>query len=463
MLECTLGGRVELCFPHNGIPLLHNSFIKFLYFCLLNEFAFDECAFFWNQQSLHYNDKTYMGVELLRFLVDESQRMPVDFVHQIANRMEHFCYIRKRDFKRIWIKAIRTIGQGAPFEPKTIAWLLSSALPHQIKADNYKQLVFECFHAAGNRLGQGCCFSRLRTRITADMTISNILLFNDTIWGDTVIEPLDSDALFGPEISLLPLVFNDTPFDFYAPLSQRQSVFSRLPEGQGQIIDNIFYIHKRRYGHLMRFGQFLENQQLTIPCRIDLDATVVHIDSNYFCPVRKRIWLNQGCVYGAPLDLIEFFYSARSDNKHIPDYTAVNLLLDRLMFHSHDSWKAAYEKHERFIAFLSKPVTIEYNPETDSIYADKQFITSGIQAKILWKIISLSLAENRKNFQRRELTTLRDCISSSDNTGFATRLNRIKDRLKLVCPQLSLVKEMRGRFRLESSVTIKANMKNSIS
>jgi hypothetical protein len=239
------------------------------------------------------------------------------------------------------------------------------------------------------------------------------------------------------------------PFEGYTIHSEPQPVFDRIDSSLNpHIHSGRFFIGDVQYGRSILFSRFLKElgfapKQIKPP-----DKKVIIIDKNYFCPVRKRVILQKGCAYGAPLCAV----TIHCRRQKIAPPNPLRAMSDKILNSKQTIWDEIEQKHQALLKLADSKTQIRFNSASCAISINAKHITSGTQAKILRKIIATVAREGRNEFERSEFITDEEMISSDMNTGFSVRINRINAALSQVAPVMGIIKTSRGKFRFESKM-----------
>jgi len=169
------------------------------------------------------------------------------------------------------------------------------------------------------------------------------------------------------------------------------------------------------------------------------------MDRDWSDPQRPLSVLHKDVAYGAPLLMFTVFYKGRDRTPGIL-WKAAKGLMDP----HRTPWAGIERKHLDFMRWLSGAVHAVYDAASQTLSIDNRHVTSGVQARILKRILERHLRDGRTEFERREFTADRDLVSGPLDTGFAVRLRRISESLATACPAVRLVSSGRGKFRLEA-------------
>jgi hypothetical protein len=166
------------------------------------------------------------------------------------------------------------------------------------------------------------------------------------------------------------------------------------------------------------------------------------MDREYWCPTRRRVVLQQGCAYGAPVHLFEFEWPSRPK--------PATKILDALIMETTAGTELAREceqLHERLLRMVTQPAHIRYTASDESISIDERHVCRGVPARILRHCARAHAASEQTEFSFRELKRDPSLVSHPKNTGFEVRLKRLREALgKLDCGVAIDIAD-RGTFR----------------
>jgi len=211
------------------------------------------------------------------------------------------------------------------------------------------------------------------------------------------------------------------------------------------------------YGHKMGFWDFCSSCELDLKAHKIPDVSGIRVTKDWRCPLRKRIVLHEGCFYGAPVGLVEFNYR-RAEHIERPFSRIINDILNLRK----TAWQEADEKHQAFMHVLREPLVVVYEPARQQLTVNKVPITTGIQARILNKVLSDYVSSGDTEFYHGEFTARPEFISDPLNTGFSTSLKRLMTTLDKKECGIRLIKAGSGRFSLQtqSDVILKNGLDN---
>lgn len=104
-----------------------------------------------------------------------------------------------------------------------------------------------------------------------------------------------------------------------------------------------------------------------------------------------------------------------------------------------------------------------YRSQDESISCNFRFLTKNVPAKILYKLLTNHLEEERTYFEYREFKRDRDLFRTPKITNFEVRLDRLMKLMRTHCPQVCFEKIGRGKFTFYFRVKgeFKARLENA--
>jgi hypothetical protein len=437
--------------PKKSDYFVSNAVIRYYYGSMLLEFSIEDVREFFQGLPLTIDGKQLTERELFNFIWDEKKRTPLNFINGLFTAIEPFCikkgidcseFVHKTFKKNLW----GTTGTLLTFLERVGKLLLPIA--------DFKVVFSKNMHVIAKKICSVNYQRCIRVEKKQDGTLKMMYAFACDYSFQRSFKPyFEMEFSFAPQHKYLPCRFGDTSFDGYEINAELPGVDDLIDSKSGpRIHDGIFSIGRHRLGHTERFFEYLKNNAITL-IGLDYcpDIEVVMMEEGYYCPVRKRVVLKKGCIYGAPVALMTFWYKPKDAKLR---FNPLVKIADELLKPEQTVFWQVKQKHEALLRSLSPKIVVEYTPATSSVFCNKRFVTSGTQGKILHRIVKSYVDEGRTEFQRREFVIDRDLISTVTNTGFSTRLNRIIICLNNGCFGMEIRKKVRGKFEFVAAADV---------
>jgi hypothetical protein len=224
-----------------------------------------------------------------------------------------------------------------------------------------------------------------------------------------------------------------------------QEIVSEIVESS----DNL-YLDKNCIAQRTPFGAFCLQNKIEADTTAFTGHHVWVMNTDYICPIRKRVVLHKGCAYGAPVYLFGYTYAP------VPQ-TPVNILdtlIDDITQHKDRIWSQIKNLHKNFIGSLQPKVVINYDRKHETIHLNGEYLIKNVPAKILRKMLHIYLETGRNQFQHSEFVKDESIIENPYNPNFVVRLQRLGKAIKRQSKDISIEKVDKGIFSLSTECKI---------
>ena len=123
----------------------------------------------------------------------------------------------------------------------------------------------------------------------------------------------DFELWTGSQIQSVVSFFNIPAFDELNMLADYRLISEITPDCEIDFKNGQLFLDGQYYAKEVRLYQKLAEYQTELLEAGIPDCTVLLAEKNYYCPLRKRTVIHEGCVYGAPLFLYQLIYNHKFD------------------------------------------------------------------------------------------------------------------------------------------------------
>ncbi len=436
-----------------NIPVA-NGLLKFLYGSLLLQFTQEEVLHLFLNAGFKKNGIGMKNDELLKHIWDERKQTDQQTVFTLLNSLEYFFNKHDRyDLPQFMYESIIKLGGGVPYPPATNLWILESIVKYLLAATDFRLLILRHAHRATKRLSPNALWKvvdeenlmgngrRLHLAICPDISLQTIAL-----------SPV-SDIFLTPVLSSVPRKLEQSPFSNVECIAECMPANTCIGdtcsiEQRGEH----FFLDGSLYGVQVPVD-FLKNRYPNLP-NIESVHTLpkpIMISQDYICPRRKRKVLRAGVIYGSPWHI----FKIECKRKEVVDNSVLSIAAEDILNYPSNKWKYVTSQHTELINCTGKRTLIfTYEHSSISIWCDDKFITSGTQAKILYRILKDYVQFNKNCIERRSLLSDSNLVADPLNSCLTIRLKRISNRLHAVCPGFKLQFEGRGKISIATTCRI---------
>ncbi len=389
------------------------------------------------------------GENLFSLLWAGKHQVPLEYISFIWCKMEETFLACRRYIRADYIEFLK---KGDALEAEMLFRFLAPVLLRLFKSRDVNVSIIQFMGILYKTCNPQARWVTGRLQKTKDGKIvcKHALIMDPSFSAE--VSYADGDVALAPLTQYMPMRFGATPFDKVRMLSECQTVFQRIDATRKpRIKAGCFYLGDRKYGTVVKLKNFMKEKGISFRNFSVPDWDVAVIEKDYYCPIRKRTILHEGCAYGAPAWVMQVEYDPRK-NPGLRD--PLQSLGKEVIGDTVTTYDRLLPKHESLLSSFSKTVRFTYNASGRTIFANDRFLTSGVQACILKEMLIAYREKQRSEFERREFIARPEFVCDKTSTGFDTRLDRVAECLARTVPEVSIVRLEKGRFKLASTAPI---------
>ncbi len=429
-------------------PALHvrNDILKLLYATMLVEFPAELVKEFWHDKPFRDRTTQLREAALLGHLWDESKCVDLAYLMSVLNSVEPFLVSHGIPTVEFVDKVILGLNKGSVVGPGI---LLNAVAPFLRLILSSKDVL----HFANERMVP-LVLRKIMPAIDCQMVKhevragrgSSVLLLNFDRTFTKEMPPYDAYLFFARPLQLGPIRIGMRPFEEVRLLSDARKLGSIVDKDVLSYGKNAVWIGGKQSGVVTGFHEHCKRNGLSLRGFNVPDRRVVEITDSYTCPVRKREVLSRGCVYGAPLFLVEIVYSL----KHRPHEHFLSPIINEGVSKTGQGWRKAAQRHALLMHELDRKIEFEFDRKQEVIRVNGRRLVKSAPALILADILRRHLATGKVKFENIDFTDGGISFDGAPTENFSLRLQRLSAVLAERFPEVRIERTGRGRFRFHS-------------
>lgn len=420
---------------------IRNPIMKFFYSAMLIGMDRDLIFDFWRKHPLCIDGRDLPLEKMLTHFWNPRAKTPLDYTCLVMRDLELFCNERGIEYCKLMMDALR----NRLFIEPELWMLVLRALPALAASSNDARTTI--IDEMDFLFGMLCPEIGLKRAVfQGPDNLQTTLFLIDS--GDLKVPAIHFQSTMAPLLACLPIRFNMPEYESVVCLAEQLRACDLVSCDRGNDESSLI---DQGLGHWENFGDFAGRYGFKLNPKKCQNRTVFVADQDRKCPSTGRCILRKGTAYGSP----QYVFSIKFHREQCCGDALIRCLAKEINFTQRTVFHRAEQLHRETLQSLKISRAFRFNRKTESISIDSDQLTSGAQARVLKEIIQLYLNTGKTTFERKEFITNDHLICSPDNTGFAVRLNRIKEFLDAGNSPLKIVKEGRGRFRIEIEEAIR--------
>jgi hypothetical protein len=428
---------------------MRNDYAKALHGALMAGLGFDTAREFWRRRPLERGGNPLSERELASHVWDENARSPVAWLVGLVVALEPFLAEHGVDLPDFAARTRRHANRGSWIRTRHLLGWLSPLLVPMFRFGDPYRLLLHGARLVSSKMSPGVDVRLARWRSDGNddplqKTGSIFTTYPGLAEGH--IPAWDYAQQPGLDMVAAPTIFDLPPFASIRPILDARAAETVPWRVRCSRNNDRFLIEGQTFGRVQSLHEFLAGAGYE-PCELGVaNGRVVAVDRDYVCPDRKRAVLAQGCAYGAPGYLVRLTWSpARPPLRNFLSPAHAELEQEGLV-------EAELEGlQRRYLELVSETLHVAYHPADGSIAINGRHLCRGVQARILYECVAIANREGRLEFSYREFKRLPELVSHPKNTGFETRLKRLRAVLEAAQTGLGIAPRGRGRFALTTT------------
>lgn len=429
--------------------------LKYVYSGTLKDFTVEQILPFWNEVYQSFFSKKYSVPQFYEALWNGMVEPPFYTVFSILNSLEFYLLKNHADPVQFIYKTLPSLSKGLIISSERVLLLSNPYLSEFFNSKDLHGTILRVFSnlALSSEIQRETCHRLLHHKNEGEYS-SAIMMYKflkKSMEGMPFkrFPAYDFEIWTASQIQSVAESFSLPSFEITMLADYR--LITDIIEGSRTVCkDDIVYLNDERFGRVTSFYDIFSEQKPELIDADVQDCSVVIAEKDYLCPVRKRVVIHKGCVYGAPL----YLYNLRYPNEFERPANFLSIVIAGLQEQRSEMWLSLKQKHNTLISRALRKLKIEYDCADESISINGVHFISGVPAKIFKKILSVYSSTRRVEFQYREFTKDSKIVNDPLNPNFVVRLTRLTKALENAYPELQIIKVAPGRIMLDISCEI---------
>jgi len=425
----------------NPDDISRHDFWKAAYITFLDESPALAHEFF-SERPMEMRGRRYQGAALLEHLWSAKADISMDWNYAGVDALERFLIDHGRDPLAFMRKLLFRNNRATYMPGKTV---LSWFYPVMEIFRNYdpREMVFKLIAVFTESYLPGHLHRRFRKDVCGDWLYS--YLFYSTDKSFMTIRKFNFDLIAGEQIKAAPRILDLPEFEELAYRSDCRDLEELIWTGNAHRSGDALMLDGKAVAQRTGFHAFASELDLPIEKWSIPDFPVYLADRDIRCPIRNRVVIYEGCVYGAPgyISVVKHRAMEASERKFLRHLIADAEAEEDLL------GPELKRRHLEVLERLRESARFTWHEEDESFDLQGKPFIKGIPARILKHVLEAYLADGRVEFEFRELKRCFDITLGQKNANFEIRLARLAEKLSKESGCVAIEKAGRGRFRLQ--------------
>lgn len=401
--------------------LVRNEMLRTLHGVLLLSFPRESVGQFWSELPLHEPGnlpKTIEGIWKKGGLV------PVEYLLSVYSHLEKWLKSKEVIAQDFSTEARRRLAEIPVLSARDILLCIKPFIPYFHTSQDLRQLILKLLDnlrlpGSTSRMVHRLVYQNVRYGWRRD-----VVLF---AWDIARRSSFDYATWMLPHLLDAPRLLDLPSYEQHKLLCDSRLPsellenmdWQELPSGE-LLVDGKVVGKASSFSGLWRaYGMELDTMNLP-------DTQGILMESDVVNPHTGKIMMQGGCMYGAPVHMVELRYPTSLGRRQNP----LQKLVEGLIEPEFSVWSQITERHELLLQELQSVLEITYYKEEDSIALGNEHLMRSVPAKILRNILREFVVTGRAQFQNREFKRDPEICMDSLNPNFEGRLNRLIERLR---------------------------------
>jgi hypothetical protein len=423
---------------------VRNDILRLLYATMLLELPSEQVKEFWRNHQLRMGNTILEDAALLRHLWDEDSHVDLTYGLSVLNSIEPFFVSHGISTLEFFDKFIAGLNKGAMVGVGPILGAMAPLLRLLFSSKDVLHFANKNVLPSILRKVVPSLHCRMVKHDARARSATSVMALHFDKAAGKGLQSCDPYLFFARPLQLGPTRIGLPPLEEVRLMSDMRTVDNVVERDLLSFDRNEVRIQGRLAGSFVGFHDYCRKNGVSPDALNVPNRPVVEMSRSYLCPVRKREVLYNGCVYGAPLYLIELQYRLKAR----PPEHFLAPIINEGVSGKNEAWQKAADRHLVLLRDLERKIVFTFNRSDETISANGRRLVKSAPALILRDIVRRHVSSGRTEFSNRDFTGSGETGAPADN--FSLRLLRLSVLLSEKLPEVAIVKSGRGQFRFQA-------------
>lgn len=400
---------------------------------------------FWDDHPLRRGGDVLDGSQLLRFFWKEDERLPLGYYLQVINDLEPYLLRFGLSAQEMLARNRIALNGGSPLPPRLALKTMRQLMPSLFTVGDMRHAIFDVVPQVNQYVAPGTRMVAIHATPKQEGWRGRWVIVTHGSGYLRTMPAIDPVLWVEPMLREAPLRLGMPAIEEVDCFGEVRRLEEILPPTELERKGEQWWSHERLFAQVASLQEFCEQIGFDAGAEGLPDIPVQLALVDWFCPIRKRVLVKAGHLYGCPSYLVSASYK-KSDFRSFPGI--LGALIDEALSDGGCAWKRAGELFEQLVEEFGSTMRFVYHRHDESITFNGSHILRYTPAKILQKVLIAYSVTGREEFEHKEFRRDPDLGLDPNAPNLESRLRLLADRLDNRCPALRIEKSGRGKFRL---------------
>ncbi|HUI92019.1 MAG TPA: hypothetical protein VLX68_07220 [Chitinivibrionales bacterium] len=432
--------------PTNSDTKIRNDALRLLYATMLRELPLESVKKFWCGHPISDGGVVLKDADLLKHVWQENKSSDISYVLGVFNAVEPFLIESGESTDAFVNSFINGLNKGAVVSVSALLGILAPFLKFLFNSDDLRYFGLKnVIPYVCQKMMPSMLAAVVKHEKKSNQNTTVFMLCLDRTF-QKKIPYHDADLFIARPLQYSPTRLGLPAFESVAMISDPRPLEAVVDPHHIVRRSDKVYIKGNLCGTATTFSGFCTRNRISLNGHHIPNRPVVEVTCDYKCPIRKRVVLHRGTVYGAPVHLYRIKY--RSNVR--PSEQFMSPLIHEGLSEKSEAWQQVHDRHARLVADLERKIVFVYQSASETVSVNGRRLVKSAPAGILRRILREHVIGGKTEFANSDFTTDSRGRHVEIAENFSLRLQRLSNVLAEKVPEVRLVRAGRGLFKLHA-------------